>query len=74
MQPMLRLIAPALALTIAGLTPRFAATQPAPAGPPPDPNRVLPGEFLIDPPTLQNLGFEWFIEGDANRNAEVRFI
>jgi hypothetical protein len=29
------------------------------------------GEFLIDPPTLINLGFEWFIDGDANRNATV---
>lgn len=34
-------------------------------------NAVSPGEFLIDPPTLINLGFEWFIEGDANRNAAV---
>jgi hypothetical protein len=71
MQPTLRLIAPALVLAIVGLVPRFAAAQPGPAGPPPDPNRVLPGEFLIDPPTLQNLGFEWFIQGDANRNATV---
>jgi hypothetical protein len=38
-------------------------------------SRVTAGEFLIDPPTLINLGFEWFIEGDDNRNAtvEVRF-
>src|SRR6476619_2811565 len=34
-------------------------------------NGVSPGEFLIDPPTLINLGFEWFIDGDANRNAAV---
>jgi hypothetical protein len=27
--------------------------------------------FVIDPPTLQNLGFEWFIEGDEDRNATV---
>jgi hypothetical protein len=26
---------------------------------------------LIEPPTLINLGFEWFIEGDDNRNAVV---
>jgi hypothetical protein len=32
---------------------------------------VVAGEFLIDPPTLINLGFEWFIEGDANRTAVV---
>jgi hypothetical protein len=34
-------------------------------------DRVTPGEFIIDPPTLINLGFEWLIEGDANRNAKV---
>jgi hypothetical protein len=34
-------------------------------------NSVSPGEFLIDPPTLINLGFEWFIEGEANHNASV---
>ena len=36
-----------------------------------DPNMVTPGEFLIEPPTLENLGFEWFIDGDANRDASV---
>src|SRR5215471_3156000 len=38
-------------------------------------NSVVAGEFLIEPPTLINLGFEWFIEGDDNRNAtvDVRF-
>ena len=38
-------------------------------------NRVTAGEFLIDPPTLINLGFEWMIDGDDNRNAtvEVRY-
>jgi hypothetical protein len=30
-----------------------------------------PAEFIVDPPTLINLGFEWFIEGDDNRNAAV---
>ena len=34
-------------------------------------NRLKPGEFVIDPPTLINLGFEWMIEGDDNRNAAV---
>ena len=29
------------------------------------------GELVIEPPTLINLGFEWFIQGDANRNAAV---
>jgi hypothetical protein len=34
-------------------------------------NATTPGEFLVDPPTLINLGFEWFIQGDDNRNASV---
>ena len=34
-------------------------------------NAVSTGELLIEPPTLINLGFEWFIEGDDNRNAAV---
>lgn len=32
---------------------------------------VVVGEFVVEPPTLINLGFEWFIEGDDNRNASV---
>ncbi len=36
-----------------------------------DGNQVKPGEFIIDHPTLINLGFEWLIEGDDNRNAQV---
>src|SRR5580698_895529 len=45
----------------------FAATtaQAAPT------NSVKAGELVIDPPTLINLGFEWVIEGDDNRNARV---
>src|SRR5687767_15807545 len=34
-------------------------------------NRVRAGELVVDPPTLINLGFEWFIQGDDNRNASV---
>ena len=34
-------------------------------------DKVKPGEFIIDHPTLINLGFEWLIEGDDNRNAQV---
>src|SRR5258708_8532157 len=33
--------------------------------------RLKPGELVIDPPTLINLGFEWVIQGDDNRNAKV---
>ena len=36
-----------------------------------NPNSVSPVEFVIDPPTLINLGFEWFIQGDDNRDATV---
>ena len=35
-------------------------------------NGVKGGEFIIEPPTLENLGFEWYIEGDDNRNATVK--
>src|SRR5258708_38657 len=34
-------------------------------------NQVKAGELVIDPPTLINLGFEWVIQGDDNRNAKV---
>src|SRR5215813_2741370 len=34
-------------------------------------NKVTAGEFLVEGPTLINLGFEWFVEGDDNRNASV---
>lgn len=34
-------------------------------------NAVTPGEFVVEAPTLRNLGFEWNILGDDNRNASV---
>jgi hypothetical protein len=34
-------------------------------------NAVVAGELVVEPPTLINLGFEWLIEGDDNRNASV---
>jgi hypothetical protein len=34
-------------------------------------NPVVPGEFIVEPPTLINLGFEWKIQGDDNHNATV---
>ena len=49
----------ACCLTAAGI----AATGPG--------VKTKPGELVIDPPTLINLGFEWVIEGDDNRNASV---
>jgi hypothetical protein len=38
-------------------------------------NAVKPGRFVVEHPTLICLGFEWYIEGDANHNAtvEVRY-
>jgi hypothetical protein len=38
----------------------------------PEIDRVVPGELMIDPPTVQNLGFRWYITGDCNRNASVQ--
>ena len=35
-------------------------------------DKVKGGKFIIEPPTLENLGFEWYIEGDKNRNATVK--
>ncbi|MPZ19294.1 MAG: hypothetical protein GEV06_15475 [Luteitalea sp.] len=34
-------------------------------------NAVRAGEFVVEPPTLICLGFEWEISGDENRNATV---
>ncbi|MGH9201043.1 MAG: hypothetical protein ACRD2A_07390, partial [Vicinamibacterales bacterium] len=48
-----------------------AWAQGAPSAPAAPPAVVVPGELVIEPPTLINLGFEWFIQGDANRNAGV---
>jgi hypothetical protein len=32
---------------------------------------VTPGELVVEPPTLISLGFRWYVDGDANRNASV---
>ncbi len=34
-------------------------------------NAAQAGKFVVEHPTLLNLGFEWAITGDANRNATV---
>jgi hypothetical protein len=34
-------------------------------------NAAKAGEFVVEPPTLICLGFEWEISGDGNRNATV---
>ncbi|RAJ91010.1 hypothetical protein LX87_05351 [Larkinella arboricola] len=35
-------------------------------------NKVQGQKFIVEPPTLENLGFEWYIDGDENRNATVK--
>src|SRR5688500_6229209 len=35
-------------------------------------NAVSAGTFVTEPATLTNLGFEWQISGDYNRNASVQ--
>lgn len=35
-------------------------------------NKVRPGEFVVEPPTLINLGFEWYVGDDDNRDATVQ--
>ena len=37
----------------------------------PQTDKIIPKRFIIDPPTLKNLGFRWYIEGDGNSNASV---
>lgn len=48
-----------------GLSRRVFAAEKVKANP------VTAGEFIVDPPTLINLGFEWMIQGDDNRNAKA---
>ncbi len=69
-------IAALLLVTAFGGTTALAAQKPLPrppaqARPAAAAVRVTPGELVIDPPTLINLGFEWLMEGDDNRNASV---
>ena len=59
------LVTTGLAILIGSVT---VAQQPSP---PPAVPAVIPGELIVEPPTLINLGFEWLIEGDGNRNAKV---
>ncbi len=63
----LRTLSLTLVFTVViGVCLRHRVVTAAPAG-----GAVTAGEFLVDPPTLINLGFEWFIQGDDNRNASV---
>ena len=33
--------------------------------------KIFSGKFVVEPPTLTSLGFEWYVAGDDNRNAVV---
>jgi hypothetical protein len=35
------------------------------------PDAITARELVVEPPTLMALGFEWTVDGDANRNASV---
>jgi hypothetical protein len=70
---MLISVVAALAVTVLAMSVQ-ARRQPKPlVGFPVGPkmNKIVPKQFIIDPPTLENLGFRWYIEGDSNRNASV---
>ncbi|MDR1989207.1 MAG: hypothetical protein LBQ09_03140, partial [Acidobacteriaceae bacterium] len=43
----------------------------SPASAQPADTKITPGELFVEHPTLINLGFEWRVDGDANRNASV---
>ena len=63
----LRTLSLTLVLTaVMGVGLRYRVVTAAPATHP-----ETPAEYHIDPPTLINLGFEWFVQGDDNRNASV---
>lgn len=46
--------------------------SPLSAAEPDSANAARPGEVQVQPSTLQSLGYEWPLAGDANRNASVR--
>ena len=47
------------------------SSETAEAPIPKDQYPIASKRFIVDPPTLENLGFRWYIEGDSNRNASV---
>jgi len=49
----------------------FAGVMTVVAGQARAEDKVTPGELVVDHPTLINLGFEWLVQGDDNRNAQV---
>jgi len=70
-----RLVTAAAVLPLIALT-VFARAHPQQKPPVgfevgPQTDETIPKRFIIDPPTIENLGFRWYIEGDNNRNASV---
>jgi hypothetical protein len=61
---MTRLLLTILVLSIFSVGPALATS-------PWQSNAVKPFKFVVEPPTLISLGFEWYIEGDNNHNATV---
>ena len=64
----------ALVLLVSGGTPRDDFQQTGPARVGGEPAGVKAGAFVVEPPTLICLGFEWEIAGDSNRNASVEVV
>jgi hypothetical protein len=70
-----RLVMSTVVSSLFALTePTYAQPQQKPltafeAGPKTD--EIIPKRFIIDLPTIENLGFRWYIAGDSNRNASV---
>jgi hypothetical protein len=65
-----RCVAPAIAVLLIGEVPAYSSAA-VPAATPPTTKATTAGDFWVEPPTLQSLGFEWRIKGDDNRNATV---
>jgi hypothetical protein len=63
-------IAGAIAVITAGVLPAACLKTPVVQAASQE-NPLTTGEFIVDPPTLINLGFEWLVDGDDNRNASV---
>ena len=55
----------------AALAPAYPQQEPPGFEPGPRMDGIVPKRFIVDPPTLENLGFRWYVEGDSNRNASV---
>jgi hypothetical protein len=51
------------ATTILGHMPGIARVQ--------EHKSIVAGKLVVEPPTLISLGFEWYVNGNANRNASV---